>query len=133
MNIKQSELLQSFEACTIDASLFDHTAHIRVAYEMLNQYDFLKASYKYAEGIYNLAKRVGAPTKFNATITLSFLSLIAERMEVTPHINFEDFLEQHPDLTSKHILNKWYSSERLQSDLARSVFLMPDAQVESQI
>ena len=48
-------------------------------------------------------------------------------MQATRHDTFDAFMEQNQDLLSRNVLAKWYSSERLQSDLARSVFLMPDA------
>ena len=64
---------------------------------------------------------------FKHSITLAFLSLIAERMEATRYETFDDFIAQNMDLLSGNILAKWYSPERLQSDLARTVFLMPDA------
>lgn len=122
-----AELTRSFEACDIDASAFGHVDHLGVAYEMLRSHDFLEASLKYAECINTIATRAGAARKFNTTITLAFLSLVAERMEVTRHDDFDAFIAQNQDLVSGNILEKWYSPERLQSDLARSIFLMPDA------
>jgi len=122
-----AELVRSFEDCNIDASAFGHMDHIGVAYEMLRNYDFLNASVKYSECINTIATRAGAAQKFNITITLAFLSLIAERMEATRHETFDDFIEQNQDLLSDSVLAKWYSPERLRSDLARTIFLMPDA------
>lgn len=119
-------LTRSFEDCDIDASAFGHLDHVGVAYEMLRRNDFLTASLKYAECIDKIAKKAGAARKFNTTITLAFLSLIAERMQTTPNNSFDVFISQNQDLLSGNPLQKWYSPERLQSDLARSVFLMPD-------
>ena len=66
------------------------------------------------------------PRKFNATITLAFMSLIAERMATTQYVDYDDFITSNPDLLSKDVLEQWYSPERLSSILARSIFLMPD-------
>ena len=117
----------SFEACDIDASAFTHMDHVGVAYEMLRRYDFLDASVKYADCINTIATKSGAARKFNTTITLAFLSVIVERMQAKPSEGFEAFIRQNQDLLSGNILAKWYTPERLQSDLARTVFLMPDA------
>ena len=122
-----AELTRSFEACDIDAGAFRHVDHVGVAYEMLRRYDFLEASFRYAECNRTIATRAGAARKFNTTITLAFLSLIAERMEVTRHDSFDAFIADNQDLVSGKVLEKWYSPERLGSDLARSIFLMPDA------
>lgn len=127
MSTKYSELTRSFEACDIDASAFGHVDHVGVAYEMLRSYDFLTACLKYAECINTIATKAGAARKFNTTITLAFLSLIAERLEVTRHNTYDEFISQNQDLVSGNILEKWYTPERLRSDLARTVFLMPDA------
>ena len=127
MSKNYTELARAFESCDIDAGTFGHIDHVGVAYEMLRNDDFLNASVRYAECINTIATNAGASRKFNTTITLAFLSLIAERMEATRHDTFDDFIAQNPDLLSSDVLAKWYSPERLGSDLARTVFLMPDA------
>ena len=106
---------------------FSHADHVGVAYEMLRNHDFLNASVKYAECISTIATKAGAARKFNTTITLAFLSLIAERMQTTPHDGFDEFISNNQDLVTGNPLDAWYSPERLQSDLARTVFLLPDA------
>ena len=127
MTVNYETLARSFEACDIDASDFSHVDHVGVAYEMLRRYDFLDASVRYSSSIKTIAANAGAAQKFNATITLAFLSLIAERIETTVHGSYDEFLEKNPDLFERNVLTKWYSPARLQSDLARSVFLMPDS------
>ena len=121
-----TEFLPSFEACDIDAGDFGHIDHVGVAYEMLRKYDFLNAAATYSNCINTIATRAGAADKFNATITLAFLSLIAERMQVSQTDGFAAFIEENADLMSGGLLARWYSKDRLTSDLARSVFLMPD-------
>ena len=126
MSTNYAELTRSFEDCDIDASAFGHIDHIGVAYEMLRRNDFLTAALKYAKCIDRIAKKAGAARKFNTTITLAFLSLIAERMQTTSNDSFDAFIAQNQDLVSGNPLQEWYSPERLQSDMARSLFLMPD-------
>lgn len=120
-------ILPSFKDTTIDPEDFSHADHIGIAYTLLRQTDFLEASLIYSRSIQAIATKAGAEKKFNVTITLAFLSLIAERMQTTEHANFETFLAANPDLQSRSLLGKWYSDDRLQSDLGRTVFLMPDA------
>ena len=127
MSKNYAALARAFESYEIDASDFGHLDHIGVAYEMLRNYDFLDASLKYSDCINAIATRAGAARKFNTTITLAFLSLIAERMEASRHDSFDAFIAHNQDLLSSDILARWYSPERLGSDMARTVFLMPDA------
>jgi hypothetical protein len=126
MTTNYSELTDSFEQCDIDAGAFAHADHVGVAYEMLTRYDFLEASMRYARCINTIATAAGAADKFNVTITLAFLSLIAERMHTTEYTSYEEFLDKNPDVLEKTALNQWYTSDRLASELARSVFLMPE-------
>ena len=126
MTVDYVELTKSFEVCDIDAGTFTHCDHVGVAYEMLCTYSFLDAVTKYANCINVIATRAGAAQKFNVTITIAFLSLIAERIKLTEHDTYQDFIAKNPDLLSADVLQRWYSADRLQSDLARKVFLMPD-------
>jgi hypothetical protein len=119
-------LTDQFEAETLDARSFSHVDHIAVACQMLQRYDFLDAAVRYSDSLKNIATKAGAPDKFNTTITLAFLSLLSEKMAMTPHDTFVEFIEKNPDLVSRTLLGSWYSSERMSSPLARQAFLMPD-------
>lgn len=125
MTVQYSELLAQFEACAVDAASFGHREHIQVAFEMLQKYSYIEACARYSHAINALATNAGVPDKFNVTITFAFLSLIAERIYATSWSDFEAFLSQNEDLLSKDALSKWYSSDELQSEFARTHFLLP--------
>ncbi|CAM2009201.1 hypothetical protein [Acanthopleuribacter pedis] len=116
---------EDFEAGRIAAETFTHVDHLGVAWDMLGRYDFLTAAAHYATGIQQLATRAGVPEKANLTITLAFLSLIAERRITSPAKSFETFLSANPDLCDRNPLRHWYTPERLNTPLARTVFLLP--------
>ncbi len=63
---------------------FHHRDHVGVAYELLRRHPLLEAAPLYAAGLQAIALRAGKPGLYNETITLAFLSLIAERMEGDP-------------------------------------------------
>ena len=92
---------------------------------MLRKYDFLDAVANYGKSLNAIATNAGAPEKFNTTITVAFMGLIAERMNATSCTGFQDFISQNKDLLSKDVLAQWYSPERLKTALSRKVFLMP--------
>jgi hypothetical protein len=118
-------LLTQFEALEVDPAEFGHREHLQVAFEMLHKYGYLDASSRYANAINTMATNAGAADKFNVTITFAYLSLIAERMHADPQLDFEAFLANNPDLMSGSALDRWYSSEELASDFARTHFLLP--------
>ncbi len=123
-----SDLTQSFEAHDIGDACFGHREHLLVAFELLGKYEFIDAASIYARGIQSMAAKAGIPDKFNLTITYAFLSLIAERMAAHPVSGFDAFAGQNPDLFSRDVLSKWYAPDRLNSEAARRVFLMPEPQ-----
>lgn len=119
-------LFPQFERLEIPAPEFGHHDHVRVAFEMLDEYDFVDACARYARTVKAMATRLGAPEKFNVIITLAFMSLIAERKSKKKDADLESFLADNPDLLDKNVLGQWYSAERLASPAARGHFLLPD-------
>ena len=119
-------LLAQFESLELSAPDFHHTDHIKVAYSMLEKYDFIDASVRYASTIRAMAESVGVPEKYNVTITLAFMSLVAERMAHSSYVDTDTFLASNSDLLDKDVLKIWYSPERINSALARSQLLLPD-------
>ncbi len=126
MTIDYDKLTDDFEDGAINTAEFKHIDHVGVAYVMLDRYDFLTATFKYAQNIHAMALRGGARRKFNATITIAFLSIIAERRGTSVHTDVYDFIARNQDLITSNPLEQRYSAKRLLSDQARSTFLLPD-------
>jgi len=126
MNSPATDLLERFETLKIAPADFSHSDHLQVAYAMLEKYEFVDACTRYAATIKAMAESVGALDKYNATITIAFMSVIAERKASSDEANLQAFLTSNPDLQDRNILMSWYSKERLTSDLARKQFLLPD-------
>ena len=120
-----SDITIAFAAHEVDNASFHHAQHVRVAFDLLKTYDFIDAAATYAKGIRAIATNAGAPQKFNLTITYAFMSLIAERMAEVPDIGFDDFVLRFPEVMSKDLLRRWYAEDRLASDDARHIFLLP--------
>jgi hypothetical protein len=117
-------LLSAFCEGRIDNAQFHHAQHVEVAFELLQALPFCEAVGRFGAGLRRIAAGSGRPELYNETITVGFLSLIAEaRGEAT---SFEAFAAQAPQVMRRDALGAWYSPERLGSDLARRAFLMPD-------
>ena len=130
MTPEELELTERFENLQVAPGTFHHRDHLAAAYAMLRKYPFIEATSRYAQTIRTMAERAGVYDKFHTTITFAFMALIAERMESSAYDSFDDFIEHHPDLFSPGLLQRFYSPERLASDVARKVFVMPDIRVE---
>jgi hypothetical protein len=109
-----------------DPARFPHREHIRMAFEMLRRHAFPEAALLFSEALRGIVVRAGQPQSFHQTITIAYLSLIAERIELQCHADFNAFALQNPDLFDKAVLSQWYRPERLASPQARRTFLLPE-------
>ena len=119
------ELLR-FVRGEIPAAEFPHHAHVRMAFEMLRRYDFPETVLHYSRALRVMTQRAGKPEAFHQTVTIAFLSLIAERMESDGAADFAAFACANTDLLEKSALTRWYRPERLASEAARRTFLLPE-------
>ncbi|KIC29000.1 hypothetical protein [Leisingera sp. ANG-M6] len=100
---------------------FSHRAHLGVAYEILSRQEVFEGMAVYARGLRRLTEAAGVPEKFNATVTLAFLSLTAERMAQRDYPDTDAFLDGNVDLLRPGVLGRYFPADTLASDLARRV------------
>jgi len=117
--------LADFIAGRLPARGFDHRAHVEAARALLKTHDFAEAASLYVRAIMAMANAAGSPGKFHMTITVAMLSAVAERLPFETG-DFDAFARANPDLFDRGFLSAHYSKERLQCDLARRTFLLPD-------
>jgi hypothetical protein len=116
--------LERFVRGEVDPAQFPHREHVRMAFEMLKRHEFAETVLHYSRALRALTARAGKPEAFHQTMTIAFLSLIAERMEGGAG-DFAAFARQHPELLEKSVLTRWYGPERLASAAARRIFVLP--------
>ena len=126
MTARYRDLLRQMRDDTLHACDFGHADHVGVAFQALEEEEFFDALALFARGIRGAAGRAGVPEKFNATITLAYMSLIAERRAAGAYSDAADFVARNPDLAAKGLLGRWYSADVLGSEIARKVAVMPD-------
>jgi hypothetical protein len=118
--------LTRFVRGEIAAASFPHREHVRMAFEMLRRHDFAETVLHFSRALRSMAQRAGKPEAFHQTVTIAFLSLIAERLEGGQWDDFAAFARHNPDLLEKGMLVRWYRPERLASAQARRTFLLPE-------
>lgn len=119
-------MLASLKDGTLDPVGFNHRTHIGVAVAALRQHSFFEAMSVVAGGLQSMTQRAGVPEKFNATITMASMSLIAELLEQGACDSIDEFIDRHADLLSPELLRRAYGEARRTSDVARRVGLLPD-------
>jgi|SRR5215469_5443015 len=126
MTTPDSPELARFLRVEIDPGTFPHRDHVHMAFEMLRRHDFPETVLHFSRTLRAMAEKVGRPEAFHQTVTIAFLSLIAERMESGGAADFAAFAQANPDLLEKSALARWYRPERLASDIARRTFVLPE-------
>lgn len=117
--------LDRFMRGEIAISEFPHREHVRMGFEMLRRYDFVEGALHYSRTLQAMAMKVGKPQAFHQTVTIAFLSLIAERITSGDYADFDSFASANADLLDKAALAPWHPSERLATGAARRTFLLP--------
>ena len=115
-------MLDTILSGNIPCTGFSHADHLGTAHAALRRWEFFEAAHRYADGIRASAAAAGAPEKFNATLTLAFLCLVAERMGDE---NSETFVAENGDLTMAALAQAGYGPARLAHPKARAVGLLP--------
>jgi hypothetical protein len=129
LSAEERELLYGVESRTLPDNGFHHLEHVRVAWLYLNMFPFWEAVRRFQNAIQSLAAAKGKATLYHETITFAYLALVNERIERQGRSsNWESFVKANGDLLEWHtsILSRYYTSETLQSEMARRVFIMPD-------
>lgn len=128
LTVSERAFVAAFEAGTLTG--FHHADHVRLAWIYLRRHPVLEALGRFVTGIRSFAEAKGAPDLYHETITWAYLLLIHERLERTGRdAGWEEFAAANPDLLvwKGGIPERWYRPETLASDLAKRVFVWPDA------
>ena len=123
------DFLAAFEAGTLPEDRFHHPDHVRAAWLLLREEAPAAALERFSSALKRFAAAKGKTRLYHETITWAYLLLINERVRRSGgRLDWEEFAAANPDLLTwrPSVLDRYYTSETLGSDLAREVFLLPD-------
>jgi hypothetical protein len=124
--VSDDEFLAALEACTLSEREFGHAAHVRLAYLYLRTQGFVRALNKIQGSIRRYAASFGKPDRYHETITVAYLALIQQALhEQGTQQGWDAFSHSNPQLLRRDLLRQFYPQARLDSELARRVFLLP--------
>ena len=103
-----------FSSCSLNPKLFNHTAHIRLAFIYAKKYGVAKASALICDQIQAFDQKFGDGTKFNRKLTELSVRAVHQYMEQGKSETFSDFLLQYPKMIGsfKEVLEKVSSLEK---------------------
>jgi len=124
----ERELIDGFERCTLPNSSFHHRDHVHVVWAYLRTMPMLDALQRFSAALQQFATHHGKPMLYHETITWAYVVLVHERMQRRPASDWDDFSRDNADLFAwrPSILERYYQPETLGSELARSIFVLPD-------
>jgi hypothetical protein len=123
------DFLEAFEAGTLPEEQFHHPDHVRAAWLLLQEDAPAAALHRFSSALKRFAAAKGKTRLYHETITWAYLFLINERVQRSGgRLDWDEFAAANPDLLTwrPSVLDRYYTPETLGSELARSVFLLPD-------
>ncbi len=118
--------LAAFEAGTLEP--FRHRDHIRMAWLYLDRAPLEQATRHVVAGIRAFALANGKPGLYHETLTRFWIHLVARHRVLRVCADSVRFLEAHPRLLDKTLVERHYSPELLASSAAKERWLEPDRQ-----
>jgi N-formylglutamate deformylase len=114
--------------CTLSPSLFNHEAHLRLAWIHLQKHKVEKAIEGVNKQILNYVDHLGVKDKFNKTLTIAAIRVVNHFMGKSKSDSFVDFMLEFPRLKTnfKDLISFHYGFDIYNSERAKSEYLAPD-------
>lgn len=127
-DLSDVEFKKQIKDRTLNPSLFNHEAHLRLAWIYNSIYNQDKASEIIVCQIFDYVEHLGATSKFNKTLTIAAVKIVDHFMQKSTVQNFKDFLKEFPRLKDSFIelIRAHYSFDIFQDDNAKKNYIEPD-------
>lgn len=128
LQLDDQEFEQQFRTCTLSPDLFNHEAHIRLAWIHLKKYGQEQAMQNIEDQLLYFVDNLGARDKFNKTLTIAAIKAVHHFMLKSEAVYFKDFIEEFPRLkyNFKELMSYHYRIDIFNSKKAKTKFLEPD-------
>ena len=119
---------EQFANCQLDAVIFSHEAHLRLAWIHIRKYGIDQAIENICTQLKAYTQSLGAIEKYNETVTTAAINAVYHFMLKSNTDTFQIFTIEHPRLISnfRDLLGQHYAIDIFHSELAKSTFLEPE-------
>ena len=118
--------VEAFDSGRPEDGTFGHREHLRLAWILIDRYGLDAAVPQIERRLRHLAEAHGMPEKYNRTMTLFWVRLVAHVAARTPAATSTAFLDAEEWLQNPGLARRHYSAELLSSPLARAAWIDPD-------
>lgn len=117
-----------FEQGDLPPSLFDHEAHLRLAWLYITKYGEERAKHKTCNEIKRFDKLHGNGDKFNVTVTTAALKTVQHFLSKSKSEDFSGFIKEFPRLkyAFKELLDQHYGIDIFSNEKAKVSYIEPD-------
>lgn len=122
------EFERQFASCELNSSIFNHEAHLRLAWIYINSYGLDEAEKRIQQQLQNYVTALGAKDKYNTTLTIAAVRIVGHFMKKWDAKNFSNFITTFPQLKDdfKSLITSHYSFDVFNLEKAKAEFLEPD-------
>ena len=126
--LSDNQFEAEFRNCNISPALFNHKAHLRLAWIHLHKYGLEIAIENICRQLTAYVAHVGAADKYNTTLTIASIKMVNHFMNRSASDNFQDFVIEFPQLTSnfRGLIGAHYTRDIFTSEEAKKSYLEPD-------
>ena len=127
-HLTDQDFLKSLDDCSLDPSLFNHEAHLRLAWLYINERGVESAELKVSDTIQKYVAHLGANDKYHHTLTIAAVKTVYHFYQKYQGENFFDFIDEFPRVANefKSLIDAHYSPAHIFSSEAKSHYLEPD-------
>jgi hypothetical protein len=122
------EFENQFSNCSLDPTVFNHEAHLRLAWIHVSKYGTDKAIENITNQLQNFVASLGAGDKYNKTVTISAIRAMHHFMLKSETTDFKNFISENPRLKNnfKELLSSHYTTDIFTSEQAKKEYLQPE-------
>ena len=126
--LDDDSFLTQLEEALLSPKLFDHEAHLRMAWLYLRKYGLQNAIAQACSTIQKFDQIHGSGSKFHLTLTVASVKVVHHFMQKSNTSDFQDFMHEFPVLRTDffRLLLQHYGQDVLQSKLAKTSYVKPD-------
>ena len=119
---------KQFANCDFPPALFNHEAHLRLAWIHIKKYGITAALDNIQTQLQRFVSHVGAADKYNTTLTIAAIKAVYHFIIQSKTSTFKDFITEHPRLlyNFNELMHAHYSIDIFASENAKQHYLVPD-------
>lgn len=126
--LSDTEFERQFTEGLLDPGLFNHEAHLRLAWLHIHKYGIDAAIKKVCTQLKAYVKALGASDKYNETLTIAAIRAVYHFKLKSETVTFKDFIIENPRLkiNFKELMGQHYKTDIFNSVVAKERFLEPE-------